>query len=105
MVRSDEGSSPRHQVGVRSFLDLPGRLEFSQSWRYITALPAQGIADYATADARLAWRVAGPLALSVTAQNLFQPHHPEFGGDAGGPLGIKRSVFASMTWKVATGRK
>src|SRR5205085_3329292 len=34
-VTSTEGSNPRHQVSVRSFLDLPGRMEFSQNWRYI----------------------------------------------------------------------
>ena len=104
-VRSAEGSSPRHQIAVRSFLDLPGRMEFSQSWRYITALASQRIPAYETADARLAWRAVGPLELSVTAQNLLQPLHAEFGGAPGGPLGIKRSVFASLTWKAAAGRK
>ena len=97
-----QGHKPEAFAELNRAIELnPQRVESYLSLARFYALTG----DYATADARLAWRVAGPLELSVTAQNLFQPHHPEFGGDAGGPLGIKRSVFASMTWKVATGRK
>jgi hypothetical protein len=39
--------------------------------------------------------------LSVVGQNLMQPHHAEFGGDPGGLVEIKRSVYAQITWKSA----
>ena len=98
-VRSNQGSSPRHQVGVKSYLDLPGRVEFSQIFRYITALPAQSVASYATADARIAWRPVEHLEFAVSGQNLLQPHHVEYGGNPGTLVGIRRSVFAAMTWR------
>jgi hypothetical protein len=36
--------------------------------------------------------------MSVVGQNLMQPHHAEFGSDVDTIVGIKRSVFATLTW-------
>jgi iron complex outermembrane receptor protein len=96
---STNGTSPKHQVIVQSFFDLPGRLEFDQTYRYVSALSAQSVESYGTADVRLGWRPKGPFELSVVGQNLFQPHHAEFGGDPGPLVGIKRSVFAKIIWR------
>jgi iron complex outermembrane receptor protein len=98
-VPTAEGSSPRHQVVIQSYFDLSKKLEFSQVWRYISALRAQGVPAYETADVRFAWRPTRFLELSVTGQNLLQPHHTEYGGDPAGNVAIKRSVFAAVTWK------
>jgi hypothetical protein len=35
----------------------------------------------------------------VVGENLFQPHHPEFGHDVSSLVGIKRSVYAQITWR------
>ena len=40
-VPSYEGSSPRHQVVIQSLVNLPKKLEFDQTYRYVSALPAQ----------------------------------------------------------------
>ena len=98
-VTSTEGSSPRHQVMIQSFLDLPKRLEFDQTLRYVSDLPAQQVPAYTTADVRFSWHATGSLDLSVVGQNLLQPHHAEFGGDPGGLVGIKRTVYAKITWQ------
>jgi iron complex outermembrane recepter protein len=98
-VNSLEGSSPRHEVMVQSYLDLPHNLEFSQIYRYVSNLPAQLVGAYQTVDARVAWHLNRQLEFSVTGQNLLQPHHPEFGGDPGPPVGIRRTVFAAFTWR------
>jgi iron complex outermembrane receptor protein len=100
-VPNYEGSSPRHQATIQSFLNLPKKLEFEQTYRYVSALPAQGVKSYGTADARLGWSFIRQMELSVVGQNLMQPHHAEFGGDPGGLVGIKRSVYAQITWKRA----
>jgi len=50
-------------------------------------------------DVRFSWRFAGYLELSMVGQNLFQPHHAEFGGDPGGLVEIKRSAYAKITWQ------
>ena len=98
-VSSTEGSSPQHQVGLQSYLDLGKKVEFSQAFRYVSGLPTQQVPDYATMDARLSWRLVPTVSVAVTGQNLFQPHHPEFGGDPGPLVGIRRSVFVSFTWR------
>jgi len=97
-ARSIEGSSPRHQVVIQSLLDLPGNLNLDLAYRYVSALPAPAVRAYSTADLRLGWRVAGQLDLSLVGQNLLQPHHAEFGGSIGPLVGIKRSVYAKLTW-------
>jgi iron complex outermembrane receptor protein len=98
-VNSLEGSSPRHEVMVQSYVDLPHKFEFSQTYRYVSNLPAQLVGAYQTVDARVAWHPNRHLEFSLTGQNLLQPHHPEFGGDPGQPVGIRRTVFAALTWR------
>ena len=98
-VTSTEGSSPHHQVMIQSFLDLPKKLEFDQTLRYVSDLPAQQVPAYTTADVRFSWHATQSFDLSVVGQNLLQPHHAEFGGDPGGLVGIKRTVYAKITWQ------
>ena len=98
-VTSTEGSSPHHQGMIQSSLDLPRKLEFDQTLRYESDLPAQQVRAYTTADVRFSWHATASLDLSVVGQNLLQPQHAEFGGDPGGLVGIKRTVYAKITWQ------
>jgi iron complex outermembrane receptor protein len=98
-VAGYEGSSPRHQVAIQSFFNLPKKLEFGQTYRYVSALQAQTIKSYSTADARVGWPFIRQMEWSLVGQNLLQPQHAEFGGDPGGLVGIKRSVYAQITWR------
>jgi iron complex outermembrane receptor protein len=86
-------------MAIQSYLDLPHNFEFSQFYRYVSDLPAQSAGGYQTVDARVAWHPNRHFELSVTGQNLLQPHHPEYGGDPGPLVGIKRNVFATVTWR------
>jgi iron complex outermembrane recepter protein len=97
-VNSVEGSSPRHQVMMQSFVDLPKDLEFNLAGRYISGLPAQGVSSYATADVEVSWHPTKHFSFSVLGQNLVQPHHAEFGTDPGPLVGIKRSAYAQIMW-------
>jgi len=49
----------------------------------------------------VAWNPGPHVELSVTGQNLLQPHHPEFGGDPGPLVGIRRSIYAKIAWRRA----
>jgi len=49
-------------------------------------------------DVHLSWHFAGKMEFSVVGQNLFQPQHAEFGGDPGELIGVKRNVYAKITW-------
>jgi iron complex outermembrane receptor protein len=92
------GSSPNSQVVARSQIDLPKHFEFDQTFRYIGALPAQGVEAYETADVRFGRHLSPGLDLSVVGQNLLQPHHEEFGISPGPNVGIKRGVYAKLVW-------
>jgi iron complex outermembrane receptor protein len=98
-VKSTEGSSPHHQVVLQSSIVLPRSLEFSQTYRYVSALPAQLVPSYGTVDARLSWRGINHFDLSIVGQNLVQPHHVEYGGDPGTLVGIKRNIYGAITWR------
>ena len=95
---SIEGSSPQHQVVIQSFLELPKKLEFGQTYRYVSALPAERVRSYSTADVRLGWLPTRSFEFSVVGQNLFQPHHAESRGDPGPLVEIRRGIYAKITW-------
>ena len=95
------GSSPQHQATVQSSFDISKKLQLDLDWRYVSALPAQAVRGYSTADARLGWRFNRQLELSFVGRNLFQSAHFEYGGDPGPLVGIERSAYAKISW---TGR-
>jgi iron complex outermembrane recepter protein len=95
-----EGSTPHNQIVLQSRVNLPKRLEFDQTLRYVTALGAQLVPSYETADVRFGWHLTREAEFSVSGQNLLQPHFEQFAGDPGGPVEIKRSVYGKLTWQV-----
>ena len=94
-----EGSSPRHEATAQSGFDLPKALSLDLTYRYVSALSAQNIRSYSTADARLAWRARPYLRLAVVGQNLFQPYHYEYASDPRPNVAIKRAAYAEITWQ------
>jgi len=96
---SVEGSSPRHEATAQSALDISKSLQMDLVYRYVSALPAMSVPAYSTGDARLAWRFSRQLELSIAGRNLFQPHHPEYAGDPGPVVGIRRSGYLALTWR------
>ena len=96
---SDNGSSPHHQVVIQSLFNLPKKFEFDATYRYVSALPAQLVNAYGTADVRLGWHPVPSWELSIVGQNLLQPHHAEFGSDVDTIVGIKRSAYAKVVWR------
>jgi iron complex outermembrane recepter protein len=98
-VSNHEGSSPHNQLSFQSRFNLPKRLEFDQTYRYVSALPAQRVSSYSTADVHLSWRPVRGLELSLIGENLLQPRHAEFANDPGPIVGVKRSIYAKITWR------
>ena len=98
LLASYLGSTPGSMVDVQSLFDLPLHFELDEMFRYSAKLPAQLVPSYSTADVRLGWHGWRGLELSLLGQNLLQPSHPEFGGDPGPLVGIKRSVYGKITW-------
>jgi iron complex outermembrane receptor protein len=101
-VRRVEGASPANQGRVESRLTLPGGWEVDAAYRHVGRLKAYGIPSYRTGDLRLGWQATPQLGLSVTGQNLLQPHHLEFPHVGGTRVGMARRVQAAVTWTYAT---
>jgi iron complex outermembrane receptor protein len=99
-VNTYEHSNPRHQVYLQSHLDLPAHIQFDQTYRYITALPAQKVNAYQTLDLRAARPLGKDFLLEAVGQNLLQPHHKEWGtGDPTQPVvGINRAAYIKLTY-------
>jgi iron complex outermembrane receptor protein len=94
----DNGSSPGHEVTVDSGFDIAKKLQLGLIYRYVSALPYQGVHGYSTGDARIGYRIGSHVEFSLVGQNLFQPYHVEYIGDPGGAVGIRRSAYASLAW-------
>jgi hypothetical protein len=84
---------------AQSSFDASKKLQIDLIYRYVSAVPAQSARAYSTGDVRIAWRVHPHLEFSVAGRNLFQPQHVEYAADPGGPVAIRRSVYASLGWK------
>lgn len=95
---SDNGSSPHQQAVIQALFNFHKGFEFDPTYRYVSSLPAQKVAAYNTGDVRFGWRASHSWEMSVVGQNLMQPHHAEFGSDVNTIVGIKRDVFARITW-------
>jgi iron complex outermembrane recepter protein len=99
-VSTYDKSSSKHQVELQSMIDLPCKFQFDQTYRFISALPAQKVPAYQTADLHLSRPLGGNFLIEGVGQNLFQPHHYEWGtGDPSQPLvGIERAGYVRLSF-------
>lgn len=77
---SAEGSSPQHQVSLRSSWNLGQRWELDAWFRHVAALKAsaRAVDAYESLDLRLAWRPDEHWELALVGQNLLEEAHEEF---------------------------
>lgn len=100
----DQRRSPRHQVQVRSLVDLPWHLQFDASAFFVDRLPKlePTVPSYVRLDLRLGWRPTQAFDLSVVGQNLLDNRHPEWGSIFGvpvRPLEVQRSAYVQASWR------
>lgn len=93
-----EGDSPRHQLNLRSYLQLPGGVSFDAFAYYVDRLPNQDIPSCLRLDLRLGWRASESLELSAGVRNLLDGAHAEFRGREPEPRQIERSVYGTIRW-------
>ena len=95
------GSSPQHQVQLRSHVDLSHGLSWDAGAYFVSELPVQGVAGYTRIDTQLRWKLAERADFSLVGQNLLQDHHLESMDQltlVNSSL-IKRSAYAKFTWR------
>lgn len=101
----NETADPKHQVSLRSSLNLPARLEWDAGLRWVDSLltnngPTPGtVPAYFELNTRLAWHAGERFELSVTGQNLLHNHHTEYGFPDPTRVEIERSVYGKLAWR------
>jgi iron complex outermembrane receptor protein len=93
------GNDPRQQWSLRSNLNLGTRGELDVIVRHVGGLPAPVVARYTAVDARLAFKVAPGLELSVLGLNLFDRRHVEFNA-IGVASQMQRRIFIKAAWSL-----
>jgi iron complex outermembrane receptor protein len=94
--RRGEGGTPTHQLQVVSSVDLPRHVGVEWLFRAVSALPAFGVARYATSDVNLSWVPVAAVELSLTGRNLQQARHVEF--ENGAEITRSVAVRARVRW-------
>jgi iron complex outermembrane receptor protein len=96
------GDNPTHQFQIRSYYNLPHKLELDAGLYRVSRLAAQELPAYTRLDLRLGWRPAESIELSVGAQNLLHRSHAEFAASDIGIIDedqVRRSAYAKLTWR------
>ncbi len=98
--KGKEDQSPHHQASLRSYLDLPHKLEFDAGVYFVDELSGLDIPSYLRFDARLGWRPREDFEASLCVQNLFNDRHREFIPIEGiREAKIGRSIYGELTWR------
>jgi len=95
-----EGNDPRHTVGLRSSMDLPGNIHLDLWGRYVSNLTAQNIPEYFDLDVRLAWRPNQRWEFALVGQNLIETQRYEFtpgGTVGGGPIAVPWGFYGQVS--------
>ncbi len=90
-----EGNDPRHQMTVRSTLDLSEAWSFDTVLRWVDDLPNLGVADYLELDLRLGFKPTDRMTLAIVGRNLLDERHLEWGPQA---TAVERSVHGELRW-------
>lgn len=93
------GNDPDRTLMLRSSFDITPRHEMDLTVRHVGALPNPAVPSYTAVDARLGWKPAPDLEVSLSMQNLFDSGHPEFGAPATRSE-FERGIFLKLLWQL-----
>jgi iron complex outermembrane recepter protein len=93
---SSEANDPRHQVALRTSVDLLRHVELDAQIRHVGALPNPRLPAYSELNMRVGWHPTSRVELSVAGQDLLHDRHAEFGPLLPLRHEFERSVRAAM---------
>jgi iron complex outermembrane receptor protein len=95
------GTSPRHQVSLRSRFDASSRWQIDVWLRHVGELDYGSIPAYTALDLRLGWRPRKDFELTFVGQNLLERRHAEFFTDLlNAPLReVPRTGYVKAQWR------
>jgi iron complex outermembrane receptor protein len=90
--------APRHQVSLRSDMNVTASGNLDLWFRYVDDLPVQDVPSYFTLDARLAWRFTRNFEAALIGRNLLESSHLEFREEFGAntSVEIQREALAEL---------
>jgi iron complex outermembrane receptor protein len=88
-----EGNDPRHQLGIRTAINLPHQTELEGFLRRVGKLPAPAVPAYTELDMRASWALTEDLEVAFVGRNLLHASHPEFGAPGPRRVDIERSLY------------
>jgi iron complex outermembrane receptor protein len=91
------GNDPSAYWSLRSSFNISETKELDASLRRVGKLSNPEVPSYTAMDVRFGWKVRRNLELSVTALNLLNPSHAEFGAAPNRSV-YDRSVFINLLW-------
>jgi iron complex outermembrane receptor protein len=93
------GNDPRHQVLLRSSMNLAHAMDLDVNVRNVGSLPNPPVPSYTAVDLRWGWQASRSVELAVAAFNVTGRRHVEFG-----PLTqrgeVPRRVSVKLTWRM-----
>lgn len=101
----DETADPKHQLSLRSSLNLFRNLEADFLLRWIDTLMVNNggkpgtVPSYTELNVRLAWRFGASTEFSIVGQNLLHARHAEFGPPTPSREEIQRGVYGKLAWR------
>lgn len=96
-----ETADPRHQVSLRSSMNLPNNVDLDAQLRWVDTLDLTSgtVPSYTELNLRLGWRPVKNVELSLIGQNLLHDQHAEYGSPSPSRVEIERSIFGKVQWK------
>ena len=89
------GNDPKRSFVLRSSHDLPNRQTVDVMLRHVGARPNPAVPAYTAVDVRWGWHVNDRVEVSMTAENVGDARHPEW-GPAANRVEFERAYFAKV---------
>lgn len=93
------GDTPKHQIHLRSSVDLRANLSWDTMLNFVGSLSDQQTPAYARLDMQLCWQPRKPLEIDALGQNLLRARHTEFtDGYEVNYTQVQRSYGGRIAW-------
>jgi iron complex outermembrane receptor protein len=99
-VSEYEGSSPRNQAQLHSYLDITRTLHFNASVYFTGSVNQYNVPAFVSTDLNVMWQPREGVELKVGVTNLFDNRHPEFGVAYGQGFAdeVPRTFYAGVSF-------
>ncbi len=96
-----EGNSPDHQLQLRSYVNLPFRLEWDTMLFFVDQLNTFDVSEYWRLDTRIGWQAPHNVMVNLHFENILDDRHSEYGNQSGiNASEMPRSVYLTLSYRL-----